>query len=431
MKRKLAALAVCLCVLLCGCDSLSLNSTNLMHPPKLSGEEQEIYAALTAVTGQNVRLRYPAEGKYRTAIVKYDLDDDSQKEAVVFYQGTDTASLVRINILEQSEDGWVSVQDVSTGQSQLQGVNIARVFEAGVPALLVSVRDSTTPETSTLLAYQYRDGRLENRMEQAYVAYTTGVLSQDGVPELFLICAGQDGTFTLECFRSRNFTLINYRSTRLASMTYTGIQLGGMGDGRQALFIDGRMDGGMATQVVYEQDGSLVNPLYAQGNLSLAWRAREIACMESDDGTQILIPTLTALPGYEGYKPEEQLFLTSWNSYGESGLSVQKTQLVSTYLGVSVDIPERWMGTVSAKYLYETNEVKFFYYDGDLKNDGQEYLRVRLFTKNDGQPEEGYTPLLSKGLLEYRMLVSGSTDDPLALSGGEAKSLVHPYNQSY
>lgn len=433
MRKKLIGLALCVGVLLCGCDSLSLNSTNLMHPPKLDGEQQEIYTALTAVTGQNVRLRYPAEGEQRRAILKDDLDDDGQMEAVVFYQGTDTASLVRINIMEQQDGSWVSVQDVSTGHSQLQSVSIARVFEAGVPALLVTVGDDTKSEEETLIAYRYRNGRLDSKLEQTCVSYIAGEMSEDGVPGLFLIKNSEDGTTKLEYYRSQNFIFTLYQKTALAPLTYTGMLMGCTGDGRQAVFIDGKLDGGVTTQVIYEQDGRLVNPLYTNNKLKSTWRPREISCMKSDNGTQILIPTLTALPGYERYKAEEQLFLTSWNSFGDSGLSVQKTQLVSTYLGISVDIPERWLGKVSVKYLYDTNEVKFFLYDGELKNDGQEYLRVRLFTRNNPRPDNysSYTALFSEGLLEYRMLVSGSTDDPLTLSHGEAKSMIRSYRKSY
>lgn len=433
MRRRAAVVMLAFCVFfLCGCDSLSLNTTNLLQPPKLVGEQQEIHAALTASVGKNIRLRYPSEGKYHAAIIRYDFDDDGDMEAAVFYQGPDSGSLIRLCILEKTDGVWQSAYEISIGSTQLKSVDIGRVFEAGVPALLISSGDDMNPDGRTLQVFRYKGGTIEECLKTNCYAYTFGSFETGGLPELYLIEKAENGGTVLQCYRSRNFLFGRTRSVRLdPSLAYSKILSGLTAEGARALFIDGKQGTGYTTQVITSEDGTLRNVLFESGTLRSTFRPREIPVMQEENGEGlVLIPTLAALPGYERYKEAERLYLTHWNTFGEAGLSHYQTQLVSTFLGIKVDIPERWIGAVSAKYLYDTNEIKFFQFTDDLKNDENEYLRIRVFSINKQRPDDylQYTNLFVEGLLEYRMIVSERDGDGLCLTKSEARGLIGAYN---
>ena len=59
MKKLLLLLPL---VLMLGGCLLEADVENLMSPPKLSREQMDVYAALTAVTGSKIKLHYPAGG---------------------------------------------------------------------------------------------------------------------------------------------------------------------------------------------------------------------------------------------------------------------------------------------------------------------------------------------------------------------------------
>ncbi|MDE6102601.1 MAG: hypothetical protein K2F73_06465, partial [Ruminococcus sp.] len=87
---------------LTGCV-FSSSIDNLMAPPKLSVEQEQIYNALTDAAGTSISLKYPKSGKYLSAFIIEDIDGDGGNEAVVFYEKTSIAveeNTLRINILD-------------------------------------------------------------------------------------------------------------------------------------------------------------------------------------------------------------------------------------------------------------------------------------------------------------------------------------------
>ena len=91
-------------MVLCSC-SFGSSIDNLMVPPKLSVEQEQIYSALTDAAGTSISLKYPKSGKYLSAFIVEDIDGDGGSEAVVFYEKTSLAveeNTLRINILDQS-----------------------------------------------------------------------------------------------------------------------------------------------------------------------------------------------------------------------------------------------------------------------------------------------------------------------------------------
>ena len=82
---------------------------NLMAPPKLSVEQEQIYSALTDATGTSISLKYPKSGKYLSAFIIEDIDGDGGNEALVFYErnglGVEENTL-RINVLDQDDGNW-------------------------------------------------------------------------------------------------------------------------------------------------------------------------------------------------------------------------------------------------------------------------------------------------------------------------------------
>ena len=110
MKRfGISAIAVA-SVMLTGC-TLDGSAENLLSPPVLYEEQEEIYSALKESTGENITLRYPRSGALRSAFIIDDIDGSGEDEAIVFYS---VHEQVRMNILDRDGDGkWQSVCDLA------------------------------------------------------------------------------------------------------------------------------------------------------------------------------------------------------------------------------------------------------------------------------------------------------------------------------
>ena len=119
LKRCIAALlAVCICMSCGGCGFID-STDEMVSPPELTGEMAPIANALYKVAGNDCDLKYPADGKYRSAIVLEDIDTDGVFEAFAFYSTSgDEMTTMHINVIGQSGDEWKSIADqtiVATG----------------------------------------------------------------------------------------------------------------------------------------------------------------------------------------------------------------------------------------------------------------------------------------------------------------------------
>ena len=92
-----------------------------MHPPALTQEQLNISTALERAVGDDdIKYKYPEDGEYRSSFLFYDLDEDGQDEALVFYQAQSKGSSTWVNILDRQGEEWVSVYDLSAPNQETE-----------------------------------------------------------------------------------------------------------------------------------------------------------------------------------------------------------------------------------------------------------------------------------------------------------------------
>ena len=100
MKKIILSVLTAVGITFNGC-SLGTSIDNLITPPKLSVEQEQIYNTLKDAAGQNISLKYPKSGNYLSAFIIEDIDSDGGSEAIVFYEKTGFSvdeNILRINI---------------------------------------------------------------------------------------------------------------------------------------------------------------------------------------------------------------------------------------------------------------------------------------------------------------------------------------------
>lgn len=84
MKRILLALLLCTSLTLSGCAYGQTGIDGMLKPPKLSDQQNEIYAALQASVGKNITLKYPRTGDFTSAFFVANIDEDRRRRLLFF-----------------------------------------------------------------------------------------------------------------------------------------------------------------------------------------------------------------------------------------------------------------------------------------------------------------------------------------------------------
>ena len=244
--RKTAALAAALCVIFTGCIPDS-SIDNLLSPPIMSEEQQDIYSALTASSGKDISLVYPRSGTYRSAFVFYDLDSDGDNEAVVFYSSrTGKDSNVRVNILDKGDGSWRSVYDHAGAGTTVEQVFFTDLGGTGVARMAIGY-GYMTPTEKTLKLYSLGDGVLNTEYTETYYKTLTLDLDRDGGMDIAVVnCNNENHTASISLVTDRGSGAECVSSTPLSPTTVDlpSVIGGYIGNGTPAVFADGLQGNG-------------------------------------------------------------------------------------------------------------------------------------------------------------------------------------------
>lgn len=91
MNKKIKVISIILSTVMVvssfsGCSSIGLNDTELLRPPRATGEKAEIQNVIDNTVGTDYTLQYPKKGDYHSAIITEDLNGDGNEEAMVIYR---------------------------------------------------------------------------------------------------------------------------------------------------------------------------------------------------------------------------------------------------------------------------------------------------------------------------------------------------------
>ena len=184
-------------VLLTGC-TFGSSIDNLMAPPKLSAQQEQIYGALTEATGQNISLKYPKSGKYLSAFIVEDIDGDGVDEAVVFYErnglGVDEITL-RINVLDQDDGNWRSVCDTAAAGAEIEKVMISKLGDnERVNLIIGSSLINRSEKNVTVYNYDQTEGNIAPTFfSESYSFMDVTDLDGDEKNEFLLLTGSANG----------------------------------------------------------------------------------------------------------------------------------------------------------------------------------------------------------------------------------------------
>jgi len=415
-------------MMMTGC-AFSSSIDNLMSPPKLSVEQEQIYNALTNATGTSISLKYPKSGKYLSAFIIEDIDGDGGNEAVVFYEKNSIAleeNTLRINILDSSDGKWRSVCDTPAKGAEIEKVMISELGSNNRTNLIIGSSLINRSEKNVSI-YSYVDGNIEETFSESYSFIDVTDLDRDDENEFLLLSgASSGGTAIAEAYKL-NDDGIYYKYSRKLSGSFTefdSLNYGKIDEERTGLYIDAVMGTGLIqTDIIYMDDTGL-KKVFSTSDESL-FTVRPAGCTSFDiDGDGILeIPVQTIASGYEEVSESEQMKFTDWFFVGRNNsLEKKYSSYYSINDGYIFVFPEKWENRVTIKRDSVNDEIVFCSYeDGKV---GRELLRIYFATDPpsiEDRISNGYMLLQTKGDSAYLAYIPIQNDnsDGLAITEGD------------
>ncbi|MDE5884569.1 MAG: hypothetical protein K2H29_05765 [Oscillospiraceae bacterium] len=454
--KKFNKIKILFCLILCctfclsGC-SIGINVDTMLTPPKLSGEQEQIYQALQNAAGTGIRLKYPKSGSYLSAFIIADIDADDSDEAIVFYEKsnmTGTDGGLRINILDKVNFRWQSICDRSAEGSEIEKVIISRL--GGSDKINIIVGYSTANQSEKYLSvYAYENHYLEQTLTHSYALFDVAQVDPQQHPDLVVLGAvstSEQAYAAVYCLEEdRNYHEYKYRFTDNYT-DYHQLIYGKLPGQRTALYIDAATGtANIQTEILCleesEQKLQFVNLLQRCGkSAEETVRRAGLSCMDIDRDGVPEIPVQTMFPGYENAAEPEQIRRTDWLMMQENLIFTEYFSYYNANDGYVFLLPEIWQGNVTIRKDTTENEIQFCNYrqknNPDYQNNpdnpdhsnqteqtGEEMpVLLRIYIAYDEADREdhlgsGYALLHTKGSASY--LVKPESGEELSLTLGE------------
>ncbi|MGN0600400.1 MAG: hypothetical protein ACI4JK_10955 [Oscillospiraceae bacterium] len=421
-KSRTAILAAAASIMLSGC-TLGGTAENLLSPPILHEEQDEIYSALLKCTGENISLCYPRSGTRRSAFVIEDLDGSGEDEAIVFYSVRDQ---LRVNILDKDEnEKWKSVCDFAGIGTSVDRIQTASIGPTARTSIIVGYGESGSDKL--LKVYSYAKGTVSENYSDSYSSFFTYDLNGDGNDGLCIIRSNNENigrkadfsivTDTGKSVEKQDTIALNDRASE-----FVGVVLGNVGENTPAVFIDELSGGQLSTEIIYSVADTLRNPLYLDErqmiNDTMRSKGYYSADIDLDGITEI--PTLSYFPGYD--QDDRDAFIsTNWNVYSNFTINKKYSSYYDTEKGFCFVLPARWDGLVTIKRDEHNGDIVFYKYFADLMNSNVELLRLSAVSADyyDEKTENGYVWLKSRDNIHYFCKLPEASDEPLIPTAAE------------
>ena len=448
MKRKAAVIAVALALaaMLSGCSFAGLDAGTLMHAPKPTGEnEADIQKLLNRTAGEDLTLKYPADGSNRSAILEHPVGANGCSTAVAFYQKNNEPTTTNVVFMQQNAGVWKIIGTFSDQASQVERVCFGDLDGDGRDETVVGWGSSLN-NNSSICVYSYKNGKMsEMKLNQNYSEMEVMDFLGDGKSEIFTasITAGdQPAAARLIRVTGGNMEVLGTASLDTGVTKYASVKTGLIDQNQRGVVLDGiKASNTMVTEVLYwdKTRKKLAAPFYDPASKSAKYTTRSTPVLSGDiNGDRIIeIPFVTLLPGYTASTAEEADYLTSWQRYDTATNTFVRVvnMVINNTDGYRFSIPDMWKGKVTVKLDPSTRSSSFYEWnastDGSAGKAGRQLLKIEVFTRKEWSSissAPGYFELYGKDSLVFAALRT-SPDDPLSLTAEEVKEAFQPIQE--
>jgi hypothetical protein len=187
-----------------------------------------------------------------------------------------------------------------------------------------------------------------------------------------------------------------------------------LSSGKPAVYIDSVKGLGAITEVIFFENGELLNTLYDSELQENSKTLRSAAFTTYDiNGDGILeIPVQENVPAVANAEVTEKLYLTKWCSFNGESLTTQLTAMINTIDGYYYIIPQKWVGNIAVLKDTDNRIRQIYSYNNETLTVGDSLLYLQTFTKeeweNGKNKTSGLTEVMRDGQKVFVCEISAS-----------------------
>lgn len=312
-------------IILIGMTACSFNipdNSDVMRPPRATGNKAEIQDCIEKQTGGEYTLKYARTGDYRTSIIMKDLTGDGEEESVALYTGADKSAGINVSIMDEINGSWQTIASFSGAFAEVDRVFFCDLNGDGCDDILVGW-GSYGLLPSQLTAYVRINGEYrESSVEQTYSELICGSFTGNNCDSIILFTLGSPDQAAKASLVTMNDQKDKLKIASEVDMNpnvveFESITKGYVNKDNFGVIVDGRTSNNhCVTQVLYRDSSEkeLVNPLV---NNALMKREDGLISFDINHDGIVEIPVREKMPSEDEEQDALIDALMSWNVYDE------------------------------------------------------------------------------------------------------------------
>jgi len=257
-RKPLVTMLIVVIVALSGCGFVEDNSNIIQSPQSENEAHEQLKEVLNTLLSSDIEYVTPKNTQQKQSIYIDDIDQDSKKEAFVFYKEKEENRQVRLLVLQNDGQEWNKLSDEPTGYNTLEYFEVVDLDENGIKEVIVGVGFGQWDSNKQLYIYEWDNNDLSKTVDRNYRGIDIADYTEDNKVDIIL----------LESNEIKTAQLLNYEKGELVSMStvelessilHENIVSGSLLDGKRALFIDSGLGAhSMLTEIVAYNNGELI-----------------------------------------------------------------------------------------------------------------------------------------------------------------------------
>ena len=377
----------------CTMPKLTLDPEELYALPELPARYTTLNQQLNALQEGGAEYAAPVAGSNIQPVQMVDLDGDGKEEALAFFRQPDGEKPLKIYIFTDNGDSYAQTAVIEGSGLAVYSIAYTDMNGDGRMEIIVGWRVSM--ELQALAVYALEPDGARELMRTNYVKYAVADLNSDGMRELTVFRADQDGVGAADCYVWKNGTLALGSTIRvsmtMAELSQQGkVTVGMLRSGEPALFVTGVADGARAiTDVLLLREGELSNSVLSltTGVSGESSRFRSLYPMDINGDGITEVPR--TVPLFWGETESDVSQRVDWISYDAAGTA---SRVLSTYHAIEdgwyLQLPEDWAETVWAGRSSSVDETSVTFYTESASRQEQTCVPVLRITALSGSNRE-------------------------------------------
>ena len=211
-KQWFALLLLCSVLFLSGCTLELPTPESLITAPKSNQELMQQKQMISEFLGKEERMIVPEVNEIGTSYQYINLDEDSEKEIVVFYANKESNFMLGFMILDQQNGNWRLLHKTTAYGTDIHYFSVQDLDLDGMPEFLLGVKTGYG-SMKELYVYHLADNGLIDITGEDRIAYDQITLAEPEGGQTMLVTARTDTTVLVG---SSNITIYAYGGSMIS-----------------------------------------------------------------------------------------------------------------------------------------------------------------------------------------------------------------------